>query len=141
MKQAHTLSLAIAAAIAMFGAPAWSADRPNHPAQAASASVANAMPGKDRSDATRMNSQTKAMNEMHDRMLASKTPQERDALAAEHMKLMQDSMALINSMSPGATEIQKGDMVGRHQTMEMRMELMRGTMQMLIDPLLAAPTK
>ena len=138
MKLAHSLSLALA--ISTIGAPAWSADadshQAHHPAGTASAPAGKAMPGK-----ARMDSQMKAMNEMHDRMLAAKSPQERDALAAEHLKLMQNSMAMINSMSPGATDIQKGDMVGRHQTMESRMELMRGTMQMMMDRLLAVPAR
>jgi hypothetical protein len=40
---------------------------------------------------------------------------------------------LIRSMTPGASDIQSGDMVGRHRTMEMRMELMRGPMEILMD--------
>lgn len=143
MKLAHSLLLALA--ISTMGAPAWAADadphQAHHPAGTASAPAAKAMPGKARLDMARMDAQMKSMNEMHDKMLAAKTPQERDALATEHMKLMQESMTMINSMSPGATDIQKGDMVWRHQTMESRMELMRGTMQMLIDRLLAAPAK
>ena len=70
--------------------------------------------------------------------MSAKTPAERDALTAEHMKIMQDSMTMMNGMSPGGM---KGDMAARHQTMEARMEMMQATMQMMMDRLPAAPPK
>jgi hypothetical protein len=73
---------------------------------------------------------------MHDKMMAAKTPAEREALTAEHMKIMPDGMALMNGMSPGGmddTGAMKGDMAARHQTMEARMDMMRATMQMMMD--------
>ena len=141
MKLAHSLSLAIA--ISTFGAPASAADadphQAHHPAGTASAPPAKAMPGK-----ARMDLQMKAMHEMHDRMMAAKTPAERDALTAEHMKIMQDGMTMMNGMSlggMGGTGAMKGDMTARHQTMEARMEMMQATMQMMMDRLPAAPAK
>lgn len=134
MKHALSLSLAIAVAIAAISAPVLAAEDAHHPA-------AKAVPGKAGPDTARMGSQMKAMNEMHEKMMAAKTPQERDALAAEHMKLMQQSMSMINDMAPGVMGGQRGDMTARHQAMETRMELMRGTMQMMMDRLLAAPAK
>ncbi len=139
MQLAHPTALALAFVIATLGAPAWSADDAHRMAPGASAPAARSMTGMTHPDMARMDSQMKAMNEMHAKMLAAKTPQERDALAAEHMKLMQQSMTVIDSMSPGTMGAQRGDMVARQQTMEMRMELMRGTMQMMMDRLLAAP--
>lgn len=91
-----------------------------------------------------MNSQMMAMQAMHDKMMAAKTPAERDALTAEHMKVMQDSMTMMNSMSPGGMGGMggmKGDMAARHQTMEARMEMMQATMQMMMDRLPAEPAK
>lgn len=143
MKLAHSLSLALA--ISAVGAPGWAADadehQAHHPAGAASAPATKAMPGKARPDTARMNSQMMAMQAMHDKMMAAKTPAERDALTAEHMKVMQDSMTMMNSMSPGGMGGMKGDMAARHQTMEARMEMMQATMQMMMDRLPAEPAK
>jgi hypothetical protein len=141
MQLAYPTALTFAFVIATLGAPAWSADDASRMAGAASAPVTKSMSGMVHPDMARMDSQMKAMNEMHAKMLAAKTPQERDVLAGEHMKLMQASMSVIDSMSPGTMGAQRGDMVARQQTMEMRMELMRGTMQMMMDRLLAAPAK
>lgn len=146
MKLAHSLSLALAISTAV--APGWAADadehQVHHPAGAASAPTTKPMPGKSRSDMARMDSQMKAMHEMHDKMMAANTPAERDALTAEHMKIMQDSMTMMNGMSPGGMggmDGMKGDMAARHQTMEARMEMMQATMQMMMDRLPVAPAK
>ena len=143
MKLAHSLSLALA--ISTMGTPSWAADaddhQAHHPAGAASAPASKAMPGKARPDMARMDSQMKAMHEMHDKMMATKTPAERDALTVEHMKIMQDSMTMKNGMSPGDMGGMKGEMAARHQAMEARMEMMQATMQMMMDRLPAAPAK
>ena len=143
MKLAHSLSFAVV--ISTVGVPGWAADtdehQAHHPAGAASAPATQAMPGKARPDMARMNTQMKAMHEMHDKMMATKTPAERDALTVEHMKIMQDSMTMMNGMSPGDMGGMKGDMVARHQAMEARMEMMQATMQMMMDRLPAAPAK
>ena len=146
MKLAHSLALALA--VATVAAPAWAADedehKAHHPAGAASAPATRAMPGKTRTNVARMNSQMKAMSEMHDKMMIAKTPAERDALTAEHMKIMQDSMTMMNGMSPGGMSdlsAMKGDMAARHRTMESRMEMMQATMQMMMDRLPAPPAK
>lgn len=132
MKLAHSLSLALA--ICAVGVPGWAADadehQAHHPAVTASAPATKAMPGEARPDMARVNNQVKAMRRMHDKMMAAKTPAERDALTAEHMKIMQDSMTMM-----------KGDMAARHQTMEARMEMMQATMQMMMDRLPTAPAK
>ena len=143
MKLAHSLSLALV--ISTVGAPGWAADadehQAHHPAGAASAPATKAMPGKSRSDMARMDTQMKAMHEMHEKMMAAKTPAERDALTAEHMKIMQDSMTMMNGMSPGGMSGMKGDMASRHQTTQARMEMMQATMQMMMDRLPTAPVK
>mgnify|MGYP001787941431 FL=1 len=143
MKLAHSLSLALA--ISTMGTPSWAADaddhQAHHPAGAASAPASKAMPGKARPDMARMDSQMKATHEMHDKMMATKTPAERDALTVEHMKIMQDSMTMMNGMSPGDMGGMKGEMAARHQAMEARMEMMQATMQMMMDRLPATPAK
>ena len=103
MKLAHSLSLALV--MSAIGAPGWAADavghQAHHPAGAASAPATKAMPGKSRPDVARMDTQMKAMHEMHDKMMVAKTREERDALTAEHMKIMQDGMTMMNGMSAG----------------------------------------
>ncbi|WP_041791273.1 hypothetical protein [Rhodoferax ferrireducens] len=87
----------------------------------------------------RMDTQMKTMQAMHDRMINAKTPQERSKLMAEHMKAMQDGMAMMGDMSsagmgdmkgmPGMT----GDMGAHHKMMAKRMEMMQMMMQMMMD--------
>ena len=146
MKFAHSLSLALA--VSTMGAPGWAADaeehQAHHPAGTASAPATKSMPGKARPDMARMDAQMKAMHKMHDKMMAAKTPAERDALTAEHMKIMQDGMTMMNGMSAGGmggAGAMKGDMAAHHQTMEARMEMMQATMQMMMDRLPATPAK
>jgi hypothetical protein len=75
----------------------------------------------------------KAMQAMHDRMLAAKTPEERNALMAEQMRLMQGGMGMMGRMGPGAMAGKPGDMAGRQGMMEQRMDMMQSMMQMMID--------
>lgn len=81
-----------------------------------------------------MDQHMKAMQVMHEKMAAAKTPAERQALMVEHMKLMQDGMAMMKSM--GAMQGGKGmdaDMGARQQMMEKRMDMMESMMQMMMD--------
>ena len=141
MKLARSLSLALA--VGIVGAPAWAAKtdehQAHHPAGPASAPASKAIPGKSSADMTRVDAQMKTMAAMHDRMMAAKTPEQRNALMPEHMKAMQDGMAMMNGMSPEGMGGMKGDMAAHHQTMEKRMEMMQATMQMMMDRLPAAP--
>ena len=43
----------------------------------------------------------KAMKDMHQKMMNAKTPAERQALMADHMKAMQDGMAMMKEMHGG----------------------------------------
>ncbi|TAJ19863.1 MAG: hypothetical protein EPO47_02545 [Rugosibacter sp.] len=93
-----------------------------------------------------MDAQMKAMKEMHEKMMAAKTPEERNALMTEHMKTMQDGMAMMNGMSTGGMKCDmkssmKGGMAEHHQMMEQRMEMMQSMMQMMMDRLPAMPSK
>ena len=137
MKLAHSLLLALA--LATVGTSTWAAQHDqhqgHHPAGAASAPASNAMSSKAGPDLARMDTQMKAMREMHDQMMAAKTPEERNALMAEHMKAMQEGMTMMNGMSPGGMAGLKGDMAAHRQTMEKRMEMMQTMMQMMMDRL------
>ncbi len=127
-------SLAIAIAIAITGAQTWAASHGHvhPPAGAASAPTAKSMPSKSNPAMAGMDTQMKSMQEMRNKMMAAKTPEERSALMAEHMKTMKEGMAMMSGMSSGG-------MAGRHQMMEKRMEMMESMMQMMIDRLPAAP--
>ncbi|WP_426304847.1 hypothetical protein ACN9MJ_19010 [Acidovorax facilis] len=108
--------------------------------------------------------QMKAMQEMHKRMQAAKTPAERAALMDEHMKLMQSGMVMMGMgssaggmgmgmgmMQPGAQAKPgipaasgsqgMGGMMGMHTQMERRMALMEHMMQMMVDRQAAMPSK
>ena len=137
MKLATTLSIALA--VAITGAPIWAATTAehdaHHPAGTASAPVAKSMPSKSKLAMAGMDSQMKSMQEMHNKMMAAKTPEERNALMAEHMKTMQDGMSMMNGMSSGGMSETPKDMAGRHQMMEKHMEMMHSMMQMMMDRL------
>ncbi|HSV69034.1 MAG TPA: hypothetical protein VLI72_02890 [Methylibium sp.] len=53
-----------------------------------------------------MDSMMKSMRDMHDKVMAAKTPEERSKLMQEHMKLMQDGMATMDRevMKPPAAK-------------------------------------
>ena len=101
----------------------------------------------------KMDAQMKTMQAMHDKMMSAKTPEERSKLMAEHMKTMQDGMAMMDGMSGAGMGGMKGmqgmggmggmggDMGARHQMMEKRMEMMQSMMKMMMDRMPAAPAR
>ena len=96
---------------------------------------------------TKMDAHMKTMQAMHEKMMNAKNPEERSQLMAEHMKTMQDGMAMMDGMSGAGMGGMKGmqgmtgDMGARHQMMEKRMEMMQGMMKMMMDRLPAAPAR
>ena len=96
----------------------------------------------------RMEQHMKAMREMHEKMTKARTPKEREALMAEHMKLMQEGMALMDGMKGmGATASQGGAApsaatpAARMQALEQRMDMMQSMMQMMMDRMPAPAAK
>ena len=95
-------------------------------------------------EAAKIDQQMKAMHDMHQKMQAAKTPAERAALMKDHMKAMQDGMAMMGQMGgmpmrdsgkssmPGTAHMQK-DMMQR------RMDMMEMMMQMMMDREAARP--
>ena len=81
-----------------------------------------------------------SMHEMRDKMRAAKTPEERQALMADHMKAMQDGMAMMGRMKDGQGGMGSkhgmhgmgggGGMAGGHGAMSRRMEMME---MMMVD--------
>lgn len=132
----------LALVIATVGAPSWAAqDDPHHPAGAAPAIASKSTPVKPSAEMTRMDMQIKDMQQMHGKMMAATTPEERTALMAEQMKTMQAGMTMMNSMPQAGVDGMKGDMATHDQMMEKRMQMMQGMMQMMMDRLPAAPAK
>jgi hypothetical protein len=108
-------------------------------------SFANSMAMPDQM--ARMDAQMKTMQGMHEKMMNAKTPEERSKLMAEHMKTMQDGMAMMDGMSGAGMGGMKGmagmtgDMGARQQMMETRMDMMQAMMKMMMDRMPAAPAK
>lgn len=145
-------SLCLALAIAGIGGWSWAAQQDphqgHHPATAkpaadphpAPATAADPMSGEASADVARIDAKMKMMQEMHIKMMAAETPEERNAMMGDHMKAMQDGMAMMKGMSSGGMEM-KCDMAANHQMMEKRMEMMEAMMQMMMDLLPASTQK
>ena len=97
-----------------------------------------------------LDTQTKSMQAMHEKMMAAKTPEARNALMAEHMKSMQDGMKMMEGMaSPGMKGMtgmsgmsgMSGDMAAHHAMMEKRMVMMQTMMKMMMDRMAVAPAR
>jgi hypothetical protein len=79
--------------------------------------------------------QMKSMQEMHQKMAAAKTPEERAALMKEHMQSMRKGMGMMGQMDGGmkgmdhgpATVLMDATPMARHK------EMMETTMQMMTD--------
>lgn len=101
----------------------------HHPA--GSAAAAQAPAGYDQ--------QMKMMQEMHRKMAEAKTPDERAALMRDHMKTMQDGMAMMGQMRGGMMGGGMGMGDGKATmpmdpaAMKRRMDMMEMMMQMMMD--------
>lgn len=126
-----TVALAVLSSFALAQTAASAEDHAAHhpPGASAPAPVQKVPAGKPRqaepsrgaADAT-----MKSMQAMHDKMMAAKTPEERQALMADHMKAMQDGMAMMGQM--------KGERGGMSsEAMGKRMDMMEMMMQMMMD--------
>ena len=139
--------LVFSSALSFLGFPAW-AEEAHHPKAAASAAKApKAAPGNvaAKESMVKMDDKMKAMREMHEKMMNAKTPEEHEALMAEHMKTMMGGMSMMGGMGGAGKAGMKGgmsadDMATRQQMMEKRMEMMETTMHMMMDRLPQPPT-
>ena len=100
----------------------------HHPQGAATAAHASPTPGQ-------MDSMMKSMQEMHDKMMAAKTPEERAKLMQEHMKLMQDGTAMMGRMhgGKGGMGMMGGGMSMSPEMTGKRMDMMELMMKMMVD--------
>lgn len=154
--------ISICMVTASLGALAQSTDehKDHHPqgtaAPAAPAVAAKNAPAKSMGaeKMAAMDQHMKDMQAMHEKMASAKTPEDRQALMAEHMKLMQDGMAMMKQMGGmskmggiqgmGGMQGGKGmptNMAERHQMMEKRMDMMESMLQMMMDQMPATPAK
>ena len=115
-----------------------------------------------------MDRHMKSMQAMHEKMVAARTPEQRQALMDEHMKLMREGMSMMQDMrrrmmmgmggkggmggmggmdgmgGMGGAGGGKGMGMGmedRQQMMEKRMDMMESMMQMMMDRMPSAPTR
>ena len=147
MKLVRPFTLALA--LVAVGVPTWAAQhdqhKAHHPAGSASAAVTKPVSGKASPDTARMANQTKAMQAMHDKMMAAKTPEERSALMAEHMKSMQEGMDMMKGMGGmggmAGPKSPATNMPERQTMMEQRMDMMQTMMEMMVDRLPQSPAK
>ena len=111
------------------------------PAMPMGAAAANNRASPERMAA--MEAQMKTMHDMHVKMKNAKTPEERQALMADHMKAMQGGMAMMKEMQGGMQgmgmggmgegKVMPADMAKRHQMMTDHMASMQMMMDMMSD--------
>jgi len=133
MNHTRFISLAIALASASVMIACTTA-----PAMPMGATSASSMATPERMAA--MDAQMKAMREIHAKMMNAKTPQERQALMAEHMKAMQGGMGMMKGMggmgAMAAMHDAKGmppEMAEHHKMMTRHMEMMQMMMDMMMQ--------
>ena len=96
-----------------------------------------------------MDPRMKAMKDMQLKMMNAQTPAERQALMADHMKAMQDGMAMMKQMhgmqgmggmaGMGDGKAMPPEMAKRHQMMTDQMAMMQMMMDMMMQRMPATP--
>jgi hypothetical protein len=155
MTLVRTLSSIAALAVVTLATSAWAATDDqhvgHHPSSTAAVQLAQATPGSPgmgmggKSITPAYADQMKAMQEMHNKVMAAKTPEERNALMAEQMQLMQNGMNMMGGMGgmggagAGAMMGKPADVAARQGMMEQRMDMMQSMMQMMMDRMQSVP--
>ncbi len=110
-----------------------------------------AMPGMGHEGASMpmaaMEPRMQAMKDMQLKMMNARTPAERQALMADHMKAMQDGMAMMKEMHGGMGGMggmgdgkgMPAEMAKRHQMMTDHMAMMQTMMDMMSQRMAAMP--
>ena len=104
------------------------------PAMPMGAAPANNMASPERMAA--MEVQMKTMHDMHIRMKNAKTPEERQALMADHMKAMQGGMGMMKGMSGMGSMGSMGGQAGMPANMASHQKMMgqhMSMMEMMLD--------
>lgn len=92
-----------------------------------------------------MDAQMKQMKAMHEKMMAGKTPEERRAKMAEHMKSMHEGMAMMDGTAGGMSGMgmSKSAAPGAgmsHEMMEKRIDMMQQMMQQMMKMMMERMT-
>jgi hypothetical protein len=124
------LALALAAAFSTGVLAQSDKEHAAHHPEGASAPAASPAPGAGAATPAQMDMQMKSMQLMHEKMMAAKTPEERQALMSEHMKSMHGGMAMMGQMKPPSD---KGAKSMTPEMMSKRMDMMEMMMQMMMD--------
>ncbi len=125
MKSIHALPLALALVLAPLSALA--VDPPKHDEHHPEAQAATKKAPAAGEQMAKMDDKMKAMHEMHEKMMAAKSPEERKALMAEHMKTMREGMSMMNGMKGAGAKPMSP------QAMQKQMDMMKMMMQMMMD--------
>lgn len=86
-----------------------------------------------------MDNKMNTMHEMHQKMMSAKTPEEKKALMAQHLRTMHDGRAMMGMMTDSGKnrmngkKPMSGNLNQRQQMLERRMEMMETMMQMMMD--------
>lgn len=130
------LALSALVGALVLATPAFAEDAHHPEAVAPVAKTEKTVPGKalTMESMRKMDQQMATMHEMHEKMMAAKTPEERSALMTDHMKAMQGGMSMMQGRMPS-------DPATRQQMMEKRMDMMESTLQMMMDRLPPATAK
>lgn len=144
----NKIALTTAALLVAAGLAAAQTKEPDHqahhpegaasaPAVKPPATAATAGPTKPADMRARMS----AMQDLHQKMMAAKTPGERQALMGEHMKAMQGGMGMMKEMAGGGAAGMPADPKARMEAMEQRMDMMQMMMEMMMGRMPAAPVR
>lgn len=137
MNASKPLTLALLLGITAFTASAQTAaEHTQHHPDGAAPKPAQTAPATPEQQMSAMDKQLQLMRDMSRKLADAKTPQERQAVMAEHQKTMQDSMKMMGQMQGipmGDMGMMGGQMMQRHTLMEKRMDMMQAMMQMLMD--------
>lgn len=144
MKSIHTLALAVVLAATPWVAFADDAHHPESSAPKIAPVKATEAVNADKSgdQLAKMDAQMQLMRQMHEKMMAAKTPEERKALMGEQMKTMRDGMAMMNGMPMMNGMMDKGakGKAMSPKSMQKQMDMMTMMMQMMMDRMeVAAP--
>jgi len=129
-------TLATLSALTLMTACASTAG-PGTPTAMVANANAQARPASDTGVPTPMAAMGERMKDMRDKMMKAKTPEERQALMADHMKTMQDGMQMMKGMGGmggmGDGKAMSADMTRRHQMMQAHMDMMQTMMDMMVQ--------
>ena len=150
MNTSKALAVALSIGLASFAATSQTTtDHSQHTAGAAAPAAQTPAAAATDQQVSAMDKHMRHMRAMSSKMAEAKTPQERQALMAEHKKAMHDGMAMMaGSGTSGGTSAPPTEHAGGHSTqpggmgaammhkhamMEKRMEMMQATMQLMMD--------